>query len=245
MGEAMSADDKTTGPAGEAGFIRRWWNWFWRPASTVALGVLVIGGVVGGILFWGGFHWALEVTNTEQFCISCHEMKKNVYAEYRSTIHYANRSGVRASCPDCHVPKEWGYKLMRKIQASNELYHHVLGTVSTPEKFDHKRLELATHEWARMKGSDSRECRNCHKFDYMDYAQQEPRASKTHQAGMTEGKTCIDCHRGIAHKLPPKANEAYQKLVESLEHNDARKLTDYLAGIAPAAEAAPVVRPAR
>ena len=33
-------------------------------------------------------------------------MKDNVFVEYRDTIHYANRSGVRASCPDCHVPHE-------------------------------------------------------------------------------------------------------------------------------------------
>ena len=82
---------------------------------------------MAGILFWGGFNTALEWTNTEQFCISCHEMKDNVYAEYRNTIHYQNRTGVRATCPDCHVPKEWGHKMIRKIQASNELWHKVLG----------------------------------------------------------------------------------------------------------------------
>ncbi|HRE18510.1 MAG TPA: NapC/NirT family cytochrome c, partial [Rhodocyclaceae bacterium] len=56
-----------------------------------------------GILFWGGFNTAMEWTNREEFCISCHEMKDNVYQEYRNTIHYSNRSGVRATCPDCHV----------------------------------------------------------------------------------------------------------------------------------------------
>jgi cytochrome c-type protein NapC len=158
---------------------------------------------VAGIVFWGGFHTVLELTNTEAFCISCHEMEKNVYQEYRNTIHYSNRTGVRATCPDCHVPKEWGPKIVRKIQASNEVFHKVLGTIDTPEKFNAKRAALAQNEWNRMKKNDSQECRNCHHFDYMDYAEQGRRASSTHQRGWQEGKTCIDCHKGIAHNMPP------------------------------------------
>ncbi len=157
---------------------------------------------VAGIVFWGGFNTALEVTNTEKFCISCHEMRDNVYQEYRNTIHASNRSGVRATCPDCHVPREWSYKIVRKIQASNEVLHKVLGSIDTPEKFEAKRLQLAKNEWARMKKSDSRECRNCHNFESFDYTLQNIRAAKMHQVGLTEGQTCIDCHKGIAHKLP-------------------------------------------
>jgi len=155
-----------------------------------------------GIAFWGAFNWTLELTNTEAFCISCHEMKENVFQEYRNTIHYANRTGVRATCPDCHVPREWTYKMLRKIQASNELLHKFLGSVDTPEKFNAKRLELAKHEWARMKGNDSRECRNCHHFDAFDYGEQGRRSAAMHQAGLSKGQTCIDCHKGIAHSLP-------------------------------------------
>jgi nitrate/TMAO reductase-like tetraheme cytochrome c subunit len=50
-----------------------------------------------------------------------------VYQEYTDTIHYTNRTGVRATCPDCHVPKDWVHKFVRKIQATNELYHHFKG----------------------------------------------------------------------------------------------------------------------
>ena len=145
----------------------------------------MLGGVVLafvlGIIFWGGFNTVLEWTNREAFCISCHEMKDNVFAEYRNTIHYQNRTGVRATCPDCHVPKEWVPKIIRKIQASNEVWHKLLGSIDTPEKFNAKRAELAGHEWARMKANDSQECRNCHNYSYMDYAEQNRRAATTHQ----------------------------------------------------------------
>ena len=166
-----------------------------------AVTVLLI--FVAGIVFWGGFNWALEATNKESFCISCHEMEENVFREYQNTIHYTNRTGVRATCPDCHVPREWHYKIVRKIQASNELLHKALGSIDTPEKFNAKRLVLAQNEWNRMKGSDSRECRNCHHFDSMDYAEQGRRGAAQHQQGFNEGLTCIDCHKGIAHILPP------------------------------------------
>ncbi|RKZ94537.1 MAG: butanol dehydrogenase [Gammaproteobacteria bacterium] len=159
-------------------------------------------GFVLGVIFWGGFNTAMDATNQESFCISCHEMEENVYQEYTDTIHYSNRTGVRATCPDCHVPKEWIHKIIRKIKASNELYHKMLGTIDTPEKFEGKRLQLATNEWKRMLGTDSRECRNCHDFDSMDFDKQESRSSDRHEEAIDNGWTCIQCHKGIAHQLP-------------------------------------------
>ncbi|MDM8566298.1 NapC/NirT family cytochrome c [Candidatus Halobeggiatoa sp. HSG11] len=163
---------------------------------------MLIIGILLGILFWISFELTLEYTNTESFCISCHEMEENVYQEYQDTIHYTNRTGVRATCPDCHVPKDWGYKIIRKIKASNELLHKVLGSIDTPEKFEAKRLYLAEHVWESMKATDSRECRNCHDYESMDYTKQGQRAFKQHTKGFDKGKTCIDCHKGIAHSLP-------------------------------------------
>jgi cytochrome c-type protein NapC len=187
------------------------WAWLWGLATGMAGLFFVL-----GIVFWGGFNTVLEWTNTEAFCISCHEMKDNVYVEYRNTIHYQNRTGVRATCPDCHVPKEWVPKIIRKVQASNELLHKALGTIDTPEKFNAKRAVLAGHEWARMKANDSQECRNCHHFNSMDYAEQNKRSAAKHQEAVNSGMTCIDCHKGIAHTLPeieqhigaPKAHPA-------------------------------------
>ena len=182
---------------------RRWIpSWVWRVGP-----LMVILLFLSGVVFWGGFNWAMELTNTERFCISCHEMNENVFKEYRHTIHYTNRSGVRATCPDCHVPKEWGPKIIRKIQASNELLHKFLGSIDTPEKFQAKRHELAEHEWARMRANDSQECRNCHNFEYMDLTEQGRRAAKTHPVAFGKGMTCIDCHKGIAHQLPPIEQE--------------------------------------
>ena len=192
------------------------WRWFWTPSAKYSLGFLVIVAFVAGILFWGGFNTAMEATNTETFCISCHEMEKNVYREYQQTIHYTNRTGVRAVCTDCHVPKDWFHKTVRKIQASNELLHHFLGTIDTRDKFVDKRIELAKNVWRTMKSTDSRECRNCHNLQHMDFSAQEKRSAEKHQLSLREGSTCIDCHHGIAHKLPPGSEDAFDDLEREL-----------------------------
>lgn len=172
------------------------------PTSKFSLGSLLIVGFAAGIIFWGGFNTVMEWTNTEKFCISCHEMENNVYKEYQHTIHYSNRTGVRAVCSDCHVPQAWVPKIIRKIQASREVWGKITGTINTPEKFEAKRLTLARREWNRMMKNDSLECRNCHDFVSMDKEAQAPRAKRMHERAVTEGMSCIQCHQGIAHQLP-------------------------------------------
>ena len=192
------------------GLLKKIWQpvaWMWngasRPAKHYSIGFLTLGGFVAGVVFWGGFNTALEVTNTEAFCVGCHEMENNVFAELKTTIHYGNRSGVRATCPDCHVPHNWTDKIARKMQASKEVWGTIFGTINTRDKFLANRRRLAGHEWDRLKANNSLECRNCHSQEGMDITLQSPRAANAHQKFLFTGeKTCIDCHKGIAHELP-------------------------------------------
>lgn len=180
-----------------------------HPSARIPVLLISAASILVGVIIWGGFNTFMEATNDLEFCISCHEMRDNVYPEYKKTLHYSNRVGVRAICSDCHVPKSWGYKLLRKIGASRELVGKMLGTVDTPEKFEQHRMAMATREWARMKASDSRECRNCHSFEGMNAEIQDPSAKTKHlqAAKPGSGKTCIDCHKGITHELPAGAED--------------------------------------
>ncbi len=205
-----------------------------RPATHLSLGFLTVGGFVLGVIFWGGFNTALEMTNTEAFCISCHEMRNNVYEELKPTIHYTNRSGVRATCPDCHVPHEWTHKIARKMQASKEVWGKIFGTISTREKFLEKRIELAQHEWARLEANDSLECRNCHSAESMDITRQSQRAAEAHERFLFTGeKTCINCHKGIAHHLPDMSQSDMEPLQTLMPGTDAgldakAEISDYI-----------------
>lgn len=157
--------------------------------------------IIVGIVFWGGFNWAIEATNTEEFCISCHTMEEFVYPDYKKSVHYSNRTGVRASCSDCHVPKQWHHKVITKIKATSDLYHEIMGTISTREKYDAKHHEMSQGVWRKMKANDSRECRNCHDYDSMNAEKQDPDVSERHEKARADGMTCIDCHMGVGHRL--------------------------------------------
>ena len=187
--------------------LRGLWAMLRRPSAKHSLIGLLAVGFVTGIAFWGAFNTGMEATNTLEFCTSCHEMRDTVFQEYKTTIHYSNRTGVRAICSDCHVPKDWTHKLIRKVKASGELYGKLVGSIDTKEKFEAKRMELATHEWERMKSRNSIECRNCHNFDAMSEELQKRTPYKKHMKAKEEGKSCIDCHKGIAHQLPKEYEE--------------------------------------
>ena len=169
---------------------------------TLGAGISLIALVVAGVLMGAGAA-GLAWTNTERFCISCHEMRDNVYAEFKDTIHDKNRSGVRAICSDCHVPREPGAMLKRKVEATFELYgHFVTGIIDTKEKFQTHHSAMAQKVWARMIETDSLECRNCHHEDAMSSEKQSEKAQTRHAKGKLEGLTCIECHYGIAHQEP-------------------------------------------
>ena len=172
-----------------------------RRKRWATIGVLTIG-MIAGIIFWGGLHTAIEASNSLAFCTTCHEMRDTVFKEYKESPHYTNRSGVRAICTDCHVPRDWGHMIVRKVSACKELWFKLIGAVDTKEKFEAKRMEMATHQWEVMKESDSRECRNCHSLEVMKMNKQKPKAAERHAKAQKDGKTCIDCHKGIAHLLP-------------------------------------------
>ena len=170
----------------------------WAKILEVEALVLML---IGGLLFAGG-KLSLDQTNTIEFCTSCHEMRDNNYDEYKHTIHAMNRTGVKATCSDCHVPHEFVDTMIRKVKAANDVYQHFVGTIETKEKFEEHRLELAKRVWLRMKETDSRECRHCHDFAAMDPEKQGKTAQKQHKKLATGERTCIDCHFGIAHKEP-------------------------------------------
>lgn len=177
-------------------------NWFWRPSAKYAWGAILLIGMIVGVTSMTGLTAYIEYTNTLGFCISCHDMEETVFPEYQQSGHYINHEGVRVVCSDCHVPKAFLPKMLRKAASVNELYHKMIGTIDTKELFEERRLYLAEKVWASMEKSDSRECRNCHAFDAMDLGSQSDTAEGAHLAAIEGEMTCIDCHKGIAHELP-------------------------------------------
>ena len=211
-------------------FLWRLWAAMRRPSAHYSLSFLTLGGFVCGILFWGGFNTALEATNTETFCIGCHEMETNVYLDLQRTVHFANASGVRAECPDCHVPHEWTTKIARKIAASKEVYGWLFGTINTAEKFDAHRLTMAPRMGAvprqRQPGVPQLPFLRRHGL-----RRAEPARGRRAPALRRHGREdCIDCHAGIAHRLPEAEPGAGPASAEQSERCRRPARTDESAG---------------
>lgn len=169
-----------------------------------------------GIGFNSLFEFFLEATNRTEFCVSCHSMQVNL-GELKESVHWKSGSGVHAGCADCHVPRAFLPKMKMKIMAAKDVWHTILGTIDTPEKYEARRWEMANAVWKKMKARDSQECRECHSFEHMDLSEQARSARKKHDSATDKGKTCIDCHKGIAHTEPdePEAPEEQEDTAET------------------------------
>ena len=184
----------------------RWWQALRqaypnRSALTIAVAVLVVCFVLGGAMV-AVASATLHATATEKFCTSCHEMQENAYAEYKESVHWATRTGVRPTCSDCHIPRELVPMLIRKIEASREVWGHFTGYIDTKEKYEKARYDMAAREWKRILANDSQECRNCHNVTAVDFSAQSENAQARHKKAQAERMTCIECHFGVAHTEP-------------------------------------------
>ncbi|MGI2258013.1 pentaheme c-type cytochrome TorC [Shewanella sp. GXUN23E] len=194
------------------------WRTLNRPSRYLTLGMISISAFIMGIIFWGGFNTAVEASSKEEFCISCHTMKDNPYKELQSTVHYSNNSGVRATCPDCHVPHDWTQKMAVKVAAAKDVYGEIFGVINTPEKYNAKRLEMASRVWKQFDRTKSQACKNCHRYESMNWAEMSPLAVKQMKQAAEKDQSCIDCHKGIAHHLPNMGTARAPELIAQVGH---------------------------
>lgn len=178
-------------------------SFFLKPSNRIGLGVLVTLGFIAGAIAWQQFNNVMDATSTEEFCVSCHSMETPL-EELKQTVHWSNNSGVRATCPDCHLPHDKTAKYARKMQASREVLAELSGKYNEEGSFEEHRAEMAEREWARFAANGSKECKNCHSYDRMNFEKMSKAAQKAMKPAAERNQSCVDCHKGIAHHLPAK-----------------------------------------
>ena len=178
-------------------------SFFLKPSNRIGLGVLVTLGFIAGAIAWQQFNNVMDATSTEEFCVSCHSMETTL-EELKQTVHWSNNSGVRATCPDCHLPHDKTAKYARKMQASREVLAELSGKYNEEGSFEEHRAEMAEREWARFAANGSKECKNCHSYDRMNFEKMSKAAQKAMKPAAERNQSCVDCHKGIAHHLPAK-----------------------------------------
>jgi cytochrome c-type protein NapC len=161
---------------------------------------LVAAGIALGALITLGIDYSLYVTGTDEFCGTCHA--NNATREWRESAHRSNPAGFVAGCTDCHLPREFIPKLIRKTKgATVEIWGQITGLIDTPEKYEAHRREMAEVEWTRLRANGAQECRNCHQPNLMT-DKDKAYISGMHKDALASGQICIDCHKGVAHRAP-------------------------------------------
>jgi cytochrome c-type protein NapC len=189
----------------------KWIGGLWRnlktPSARWSLGALLGFGIVAGVAGTVSFNTMIHATGTTEFCTSCHSMQAFTLPEFQTSAHGHTRTGIEVTCSDCHIPHSFFPKIVRKTTAGmRDVWGELTGVISTQEKYDAKKWELANEVWAEMKATDSRECRHCHDAARMNPELQSAQARKQHAEAKESGETCIDCHKGVAHVEPVDPN---------------------------------------
>jgi len=184
------------------GLWSRLCGFFFTPSTRYSLFALLAAGLIIGIAATLGFNYTLHATSTNEFCSSCHA--NDAAREWRESAHHNNRAGFVAGCSDCHLPREFVPKMVRKVKAAKEVWGQFIGVIDTPEKYEAHRQAMAESEWSRMRANGAQECRNCHHPDSMA-DKQKPYVKDMHQGALAGGQICIDCHKGVAHRAPGPA----------------------------------------
>lgn len=160
---------------------------------------LLAGGAagIGFILFLIEFD---HLTTTEEFCTTCHSME--IVAEpYRQSAHYRAKSGVRASCGDCHVSEgvfaaTWDHFIGGK-DVLNQIFgpnydDPVINALHLPE------AAFSARQW--FKDRKSATCKRCHEKEAIYGSRADTLAIHLEDA---KDKTCIECHYNLVHKKVP------------------------------------------
>jgi nitrate/TMAO reductase-like tetraheme cytochrome c subunit len=194
----------------QGGIVRRFFRWLFSPSASWSVAALLVVGLVLGVTTVAGSQVALHLTGSDEFCgNACHSHEKFVFPEHKLSAHYTNRTGVRATCSDCHVPHNIAAKVLYKAKAGVlDAISEAKGTISTQEKFDKERWRMANHVWDEMKANNSANCRTCHDPSAWSQAKQSEDAQKQHKKFFSGKATCIECHQGVAHKEPEEPKDA-------------------------------------
>jgi len=163
--------------------------------------------ILMGLLSLSILNTAFATQYTHEFCTACHQEEKEKEIENakklsKQTIHHARQGDVPADCLDCHIISfPLIHKISYELQASTESLYKIIGAINNTEQLEPKRLRLAKNIWKKMKENNSQACRVCHTEKAMNPEFQKPESQKQHLSAQQSGKTCIDCHKSIAHHI--------------------------------------------
>ncbi|MBR9728749.1 NapC/NirT family cytochrome c [Shewanella intestini] len=185
------------------------WRALFKPSAKYSIIVLILVGVVAGVVGYFATQQTLHATSQDAFCMTCHS-HHSLKDEVLASAHGGGRAGVTVQCQDCHLPHGPVDYLIKKIIVSKDLYGFLtIKDFNTQKWLDENRREQADTALAYFKATDSANCQHCHTRIYENQPDTMKRMAKMMHSrnAKQEGakrKTCIDCHKGVAHPYPKK-----------------------------------------
>lgn len=134
----------------------------------------LVGGLVAGLLFYGGFAYSMKVTDQARFCGTCHTMNEQVRTHQMS-------GHAKQACNECHLPEGGLARYTYKAKSgSHDSFVTAFGTVAD-----------VIHATEDTKGVVNENCMRCHAITVLN-------------VNMTSKDYCTDCHRNVPHmsKMP-------------------------------------------
>ena len=144
-------------------------------------------------------------------------MHDNLLPELQKTVHWNNCTGVRARCPDCHVPHDftgtrWRARCRRAARCSASS-----SAPSTPAKVQSTASAGAARvEALRGQRLEGMPC--LPRLQGHELRQDASGIAGGDAQGAERNQSCVDCHKGVAHQLPEMKgaqNPAFDTLVSS------------------------------
>ena len=142
-------------------------------------------------------------TGTNEFCGgACHSMQwvaaSTRPAATRSTGPACRRAATIATFRTT-TPRLLWYKAKAGIK---DVIGEMRGVIDTEEKFKKERARMAEHVWAEYKANNPPIAGPATRSLVRSSAKQKDFVRPMHEQFLAGQMTCIDCHKGIAHKLP-------------------------------------------
>lgn len=150
--------------------------------------------ILGALLILGGGK-ALNMTSTNEYCISCH-IHPGADALWKKSVHYETQSGYRVACVECHLPpKGHGYLWAKGTTGLRDLWSKWTKDSSSFNWEDRRRLEVAR----RYVYESS--CIKCHENLFPAKLTKEGEDAHLYytQTEKTADLNCINCHLNAGH----------------------------------------------
>jgi len=183
------------------------WRALFKPSAKYSIIALIVVGVIVGIVGYFATQQTLHATSSDAFCMTCHR-DHSLKAEVLASAHGGGSAGITVQCQDCHLPHGPFDYLLKKIIVSKDIYGFLTIDGFMDQKWlDDNRQEQADKALAHFRSNDSANCRHCHTRIYENQPDTMKRMAKMmHKNNFKKGpdnrKTCVDCHKGVAHFYP-------------------------------------------